>query len=148
MQVRIYFLDNLRTFMILLVVVLHSAIGYTSFLDNQWIVSDPSKSSPLGLVVIYIDIFVMFIMFFISGYFVPRSYNKGMWAFVISKFRRIMIPWLVAVFTLIPAYKFIFLYSRGLPQQEWFTYFHLFMREGGNMGFFADNPTQTWLSRK
>lgn len=146
MKTRIYFLDNLRTFMIFLVVVLHSAITYAPVLENMWIVSDPSKSGGLGLLVIYLDIFIMFIMFFISGYFIPQSYNKAsFWSFTKSKFRRIMIPWMVAVFTLIPMQKLIFLYSRGLPQEEWFTYFHLFAREGGNPGFFADAPAQSWL---
>jgi len=56
-----------------------------------------------------------------------------------------MIPWIVAVFTLIPAYKFIFLYSRGLPQEEWFTYFHFYHHAGVNNGFFADHPAQSWL---
>jgi DMSO/TMAO reductase YedYZ heme-binding membrane subunit len=36
-----------------------------------------------------------------------------------------MIPWAIAVFTLIPLYKVIFLYSRGLPQEHWTTYFHI-----------------------
>jgi len=146
MKARIYFLDNLRTMMIILVIVLHSMIGYAPVLENMWIVSNPAKNDLLGLFVIYLDIFIMFIMFFISGYFVSPSYNnRTTRAFIISKFKRIMIPWMVAVFTLIPAYKFIFLYSRNLPQEEWFTYFHLFTRDGGKMGFFADDPTQSWL---
>lgn len=146
MKTRINFLDNLRTFMILLVVVLHSAIGYTPFLDSMWIVSNPDKCDSLGLVVLYLDIFVMFIMFFISGYFIPSSLKgKSMWALIVSKFKRIMLPWIIAVLTLIPAYKYIFLYSRGLPQEEWFTYFHFFNRVGGNAGYFADHPAQSWL---
>ncbi len=146
MKTRIYFLDNLRTFLIFLVIILHSAIAYTPFLENMWIVNDLQKGSYSGYVVIYLDIFVMFIMFFISGYFIPTSYQKrSFFSFVAAKFKRIMIPWIIAVFTIIPAYKYIFLYSRGLPQEEWFTYFHLFAREGGNMGFFADSPTQSWL---
>ena len=35
-----------------------------------------------------------------------------------------MIPWIIAVLTLIPLYKMIFLYSRNLPQESWTTYFH------------------------
>lgn len=146
MKTRIYFLDNLRTFLIFLVIVLHSAICYAPVLQSMWIVNDPSKSNGLVLFVIYIDIFVMFMMFFISGYFVPQSLKgKTTWAFIKAKFNRIMVPWIVAVFTLIPAYKFIFLYSRGLPQEEWFTYFHLFAREGGSPAYFADGPAQSWL---
>lgn len=146
MKTRIYFLDNLRVFIIFLVIVLHSAIAYTPFLSSVWIVDDPAKSSALGYLVIFLDLSVMFTMFYISGYFVPGSLKRrSLFSFISAKFRRIMIPWIVAVFTLIPAYKFIFLYSRGLPQQEWYTYFHMFTREGGNMAFFADNPTQSWL---
>ena len=146
MKTRIYFLDNLRTFMIFLVIVLHAGIVYEPILENVWIVVDPDQNSSIGLIRMYLDIFVMFTMFFVSGYFIPDSLkSKNTWGFLKSKFKRVMIPWIVAVFTLIPAYKFIFLYSRGLPQQEWYTYFHLFERAGGNLGFYADNPTMGWL---
>ena len=146
MQTRVNFLDNLRTFLIFLVIVLHAGIVYEPILEQVWIVSDPAKSSSLGLVRMYLDIFVMFTMFFISGYFIPNSLKgKNTLGFFASKFKRIMLPWIVAVFTLIPAYKIIFLYSRGLPQEEWFTYFHFFDRAGESLGNFADNPTQSWL---
>ena len=146
MKTRVYFLDNLRTFMIFLVVVIHSGLVYESVLEYSWIVSDPDKANGIGLIRMYLDIIVMFTLFFISGYFIPRSIGqKSNWEFLRSKFKRIMVPWLVAVFTLIPAYKAIFLYSRGLPQEAWYTYFHLFERTGGNMFYFADNPVQNWL---
>ncbi len=146
MKTRLYFLDNLRTFLILLVVLLHAGIVYETILEDTWIVSDPSKNSSIGLIRMYLDLFVMFIIFFISGYFIPKSLkNKTAWEFIKSKFKRIMIPWIMAVFTLIPAYKFIFLYSRGLPQEEWYSYFHIFERAGGNPYLFSDNPVQNWL---
>ena len=64
-------------------------------------------------------------IFFISGFFAPLSKkNKEGWAFLKSKFKRLMIPWAIAVLTLIPLYKVIFLYSRNLPQESWTTYFH------------------------
>lgn len=146
MKTRVYFLDILRTFMIFLVVTLHSGIVYEPILENVWIVSDPVKNSSIGLIRMYLDLFIMFVMFFVSGYFVPGSLRRNTaWSFIKSKFRRIMIPWIIAVLVLIPAYKVIFLYSRGLPQEEWFTYFHLYHRAGGFLGFYADNPTQGWL---
>jgi hypothetical protein len=46
-----------------------------------------------------------------------------------------MSPWLVAVLTLMPLYKVIFLYSRGLPQEHWTTYLHF--NNGG--------LSQSWL---
>jgi hypothetical protein len=127
-------------------VVLHAGIVYEPILENSWIVSDPDKANSIGLIRMYINIFVMFMLFFISGYFIPNSLrNKSDRSFVISKFKRILTPWMVAVFTMIPAYKAIFLYSRGLPQDKWYTYFHFFQRVGGDMSSFADNPVQNWL---
>jgi len=146
MKTRIYFLDNLRTFLIFLVVLLHSGLVYEAVLENTWIVIDPDQAGSIGLIRMYLDVFVMFIIFFISGYFIPISVNsKNSWDFIKSKFKRIIAPWILAVLTLIPAYKAIFLYSRGLPQEEWYSYFHFFNRAGGDLSFFADNPVQNWL---
>ena len=146
MKTRVYFLDNLRTFLILLVVILHAGMTYEQGFDAFWIVSDPAKWNPIALVRMYLDLFVMFMMFFISGYFIPNSLKKySSWEFIKSKFKRIMIPWIIAVFTLIPAYKAIFLFARGLPQEDWFSYFHIFGRTGTDLAFFANNPTQNWL---
>lgn len=146
MQARIIFLDNLRMILIFLVIVLHAGMTYVDGMDSFWIVSDPAKINSLSLVNMYLDLFVMFIIFFISGYFIPFSLKgKNTWGFLKSKFKRILLPWTISVLTLIPAYKVIFLFSRGLPQEEWISYFHLFARTGTDLTFFANNPTQNWL---
>jgi len=124
---RIYFLDNLRTFIIFLVVFVHSAIVYESstIAAYFWIVYDTPANYLVGLLISILDIIIMPTIFFISGYFTPLSLkNKGDRTFVITKFKRLILPWIIAVLTLMPAYKFIFLYSRGLPQESWTTYFH------------------------
>jgi len=129
-----------------MVVVLHSGLVYESVLTNAWIVSDPVKDNNIGLIRLYLDLFVMFSIFFISGYFLPSSVKKqSAFSYLKSKFKRIMLPWLIAVVTLIPAYKFVFLYSRGLPQEEWYSYFHIFERAGTDLSFYANNPVQNWL---
>ena len=124
---RLYFLDNLRTFLIFLVVIYHAGLVYESsgFAASFWIVDDPSTSNLPGLLNLIIDIFVMPTFFFISGYFARSSMQKnGGWQFLKAKFRRLILPWVIAVLTLIPFYKVIFLYSRGLPKENWTTYFH------------------------
>jgi hypothetical protein len=134
---RIYFLDNLRTFMIFLVVLNHAGIVYESSGIGAifWIVDDPATNNFCGILNLLIDIFVMSVMFFVSGYLVPLSMKtKTGWGLLASKLKRLMIPWAVAVLTLMPLYKVIFLYSRNLPQQHWTTYFHF------NSGF-----SQNWL---
>ena len=124
---RLYFLDNLRTFLIFLVVLYHAGLVYeaSGFAASFWVVDDPSTSALPGLLNLVLDIFIMPTIFFISGFFTPSSLDrKGISQFLQSKFRRLMVPWVIAVFTLIPLYKVIFLYSRGLPQESWTTYFH------------------------
>ena len=124
---RIYFLDNLRAFMVFLVVVFHAGVVYEASGVGAWfwIVDDPSTNDLVGILNIVLDIFIMSTIFFVSGFFTPGSARKKSSAdFLKSKARRLMIPWVISVFTLMPVYKFIFLYSRGLPQEGWTTYFH------------------------
>ncbi len=124
---RIYWLDNLRTFMIFLVVLLHAAVVYDKNCIGAlwWIVVDPSISNLPGIIFLILNIFVIATIFFISGFFTPLSLkNKTGWAFLKSKFKRLIIPWIISVLTLIPLYKIIFLYSRNIHQESWTTYFH------------------------
>ena len=124
---RIYFLDNLRTFMIFLVVVLHTGLVYekSAFSSFYWIVYDPSTNELVGVLRVVMDLFIMSTIFFIAGYLTPMSLKtKTPYTFLKSKFKRLIIPWIIAVLTLIPLYKYLFLLSRDLPQQNWTTYFH------------------------
>jgi surface polysaccharide O-acyltransferase-like enzyme len=135
---RMDFLDNLKSMIIFLVILYHAGGVYESsgIWGSFWIVDDPVTSDLPGIFGIILDIFMMTTLFFVSGYLAPASLkSKTGWTFIKTKLTRLMLPWLVAVFTLIPLYQIIFLYSRGLPQDNWATYFH-----------FADGLTsQNWL---
>ena len=125
---RIHWMDNLRTVIILLVVFYHVGGVYEAagLWGWFWIVDDPATISWVGILGIVFDIFMMSTLFFISGYLAPASLeDRTGWKFLKGKFKRLIIPWLIAVFTLIPLYKVIFLYSRNLPQEHWTTYFHI-----------------------
>ena len=134
---RLHWMDNLRTFTIFLVVLYHVGGVYEAagLWGWFWIVDDPTTITWVGIIGIIFDIIVMPTMFFISGYLVLPSLNrKSSMAFLKSKFRRLILPWIFAVLTLIPLYKIIFLYSRGLPQEVWTNYFH-----------FNSPNSQNWL---
>ena len=136
---RIHWMDNLRTITILLVVLYHVGGVYESagLWASFWIVDDPATISWVGIVGIIFDIMVIPTLFFISGYLTRASLkNKTGWEFVKGKVKRLLVPWVIAVFTLIPLYKVIYLYSRGLPQEHWTTYFHF---SEGNIS------SQNWL---
>ena len=125
---RIRWMDNLRTVIIFLVVLYHVGGVYegAGMWASFWIVDDPNTISWVGIIGIIFDVMVMPIMFFVSGYLTPHSLEtRTGWEYVQGKFKRLMVPWAIAVLTLIPLYKVLFLYSRGLPQQHWTTYFHI-----------------------
>lgn len=124
---RLSFLDNLKTFIIFLVVFFHVGWVYerSGVLSTVWIIDDPSKNDLAGLLNLILDMFMMPTMFFISGYFTPLSLKskKGL-EFLKFRFKRLMVPWIISVISLIPLYKVIFLYSRDLPQESVISYFH------------------------
>ena len=136
---RLYFLDNLRTTIIFLVILYHAGGVYesTGWWASFWIVDDPLTNDLVGILNLILDIIVMPTLFFISGYLTPNSLqNKEVRGFLVARFKRLMIPWLVAVLILIPLYKIIFLYTRNLPQEIWTSYFHF---SSGNIS------SQSWL---
>ncbi len=106
-------------------------------LGSFWLIVDPATNDLVGIINLIINIFMMPALFFVSGYLTPASLDaRRGWDFLGSRFRRLIIPWFIAVLTLIPLYKAIFLYSRGLPQEHWTTYFHF---STGNIS------SQAWL---
>jgi len=124
---RIYFLDHLRTLMIFFVVLIHSGLVYEKsiFSSYFWIVYDPTTNDLAVELRLLAEIFTMPLIFFIAGYFAPKSLaKKSVWKFISGKAKRLLLPWLVAVLTLLPLYKIIYLASRNLPQQPWLSYFH------------------------
>jgi fucose 4-O-acetylase-like acetyltransferase len=126
-RTRFYWLDNLRTFMIFLVVLGHATVVYEKYSmgADWWIVIDPAPNDVPGILFLILNIFVIATIFLVSGFLTPLSLkNKTGWDFIKSKFRRLIIPWCVAVLTMIPLYKVIFLYSRNMPQESWTSYFH------------------------
>lgn len=125
---RMCWLDNLRTVVIALVALYHVGGVYESagLWGWFWIVDDPDTFMASGIIGIMLDTLAMPAIFFISGYLVPGSLkDKTAWQFISNKAKRLLLPWALAVVTLIPLYKVIFLYSRGLPQEHWTTYFHI-----------------------
>lgn len=125
---RLHFLDNTRTAIIFLVILLHACGPYLAgdMWGSFWIVDDPANNNVSGIIFLILDIFLMATLFFISGYLAPASLKrKSGWEFLKGKFKRLMLPWAAAVLILIPLYKVIFRFSRGLPHEHWTTYFHI-----------------------
>ena len=108
---RVVFFDNIRYLMVILVVVLHSACGYSNFIP-YWIVND-TNSIFFDYLLGILDVFLMPTLFFIAGYFaLPSLLKKGRWLFIRSKLKRLGNPWILGVVFLPPFLNYIRLYSR------------------------------------
>jgi fucose 4-O-acetylase-like acetyltransferase len=107
---RILFFDNIRYLMVLLVVVLHIACGYSNY-TTWWAVND-DNSAFCDFILRLLGVFLMPTLFFIAGYFALQSlHRKGTWLFIKSKMIRLGIPWLIGVVLLGPVRTYIYEYS-------------------------------------
>ena len=113
---RLYFFDNLRAFVIVLVVVLHTSIIYMTYAPSWWYVLDPDNSDVFAMLVLLIDVPIMPILFFIAGYFaLPTLQKRGVRLFLKEKFIRIGIPWMFGALFLAPLITYMIYFSRHVP---------------------------------
>ncbi len=109
-KARVYFIDNLRVFLTLLVVLHHIAITYGS--NGSWYYLEHTNSvvtnTVLSLFTSMNQMFFMGLFFLISGYFTPASYNrKGFAAFIKDRLIRLGVPLILFMFTVIPVLEYI-----------------------------------------
>ena len=125
---RFYFLDNLKWFIIWLMVVFHAAMCYMAYAPEWWYVVDKAEQSFLATAfVCWADVFIMPVMFFVSGYFGLNSLNRyDCGRFWRGKFRRIICPWLFGAIFIAPWVTYIILASRGSAMGFWEFYTTLF----------------------
>ena len=109
-------LDNLRAYVILLVLAFHSSLAYLAFLPAQpfafnsppfewraFPIIDIHRSTALELFCAWQDVFLMTLFFFLSGLFVwPSLKRKGIPAFVADRIKRLGIPFALVVALLMP----------------------------------------------
>lgn len=124
---RLVFLDNLRAFVVILVIVLHGSMSYMAYAPSWWYVLDTQSNLFFTILVLLIDVPIMPIMFFIAGYFVlPSLHKRGAAAFVREKFKRVGLPWIFGALFLAPLTAYMIYVSRQVPMgylQFWATDF-------------------------
>ena len=109
-QSRIFYIDNLRIFLIILVILHHFSITFGA--PCGWYITD-SKPGPFSVLLLTMFVstnqaFFMGLFFLISAYFSPMSYNrKGKWIFLKDKLIRLGIPLIIYYFLLSPLTIFI-----------------------------------------
>lgn len=120
---RLYFFDNLRASIIILVIAFHAGMGYMSPQVEWWYVNDTQHNPLFNVFVMITDVFIMPIMFLIAGYLaLPILQKKGVSKFWKEKTSRIVIPWILGVLFLAPAITYMIWYSRTSTPPEYFSY--------------------------
>lgn len=105
---RLYYLDNLKVFLIFLVILHHAGQAYGAT-GGAWPYAYPGERVELlRLFFVFNASFFMGLFFFISGYFFPGSFDRaGARKFVADKLLRFGIPLLFAAYVMMPLIEYV-----------------------------------------
>jgi fucose 4-O-acetylase-like acetyltransferase len=102
---RLLYVDNLRTLLIIMVILWHMAITYGA--SGFWPYQESQADDLTALVFMLFSVingpYVLGFFFMIAGYFTPGAYDrKGAWIFIKERLLRLGIPLLIYVFLIDP----------------------------------------------
>ncbi|MCW7494448.1 acyltransferase family protein [Leptospira sp. 2 VSF19] len=98
---RLVYLDNLRSFALLLGIVFHAAIVYAS--DIKYAIQDEKRSEILSYFCYWIHCYRMPMFYMISGFFSAMVWTKKGRAFYLeARFKRVLIPTMFGLIFLAP----------------------------------------------
>lgn len=123
---RLSYIDNLRMFVIILVVVLHISLTYSG--TSVWYYPEVrplgfAESAFFSFFQTFLQSFFMGFLFMIAGYFVPRSYDrKGFGKFIKDRAVRLGIPALIYMFIVDPLTEY-YLARRYDAGRSFFNYY-------------------------
>ncbi len=135
---RIYFIDYLRGFMVMLVVFQHSMQAYSPFFQKQWYVKDTLSASIFDFWYLHNDIIMMPFLFFLAGMFVfPSLDRRGTLSFTKEKLMRLFVPFALGVFLLVPPQLYMkYLIKTAYPENYWhYVSDTFFWKEASSSGF-------------
>ena len=120
-RTRLFFVDHLRAFLIILVIMHHLAITYGA--SGSFYYHDTSTTLTALLLTIFVAIdqaFFMGLFFLISAYFTPGAYDrKGVSPFLRDRLLRLGLPLLIYVILINP---FVVYIAAGFPGSYWHYY--------------------------
>ncbi len=129
---RVFFIDNLRWTMIILVVSMHAAVTYSG-VGRWYYLEQPLPSLPIRVVFAtyqsFLQAFFMGLLFFIAGYFVPGSFDKkGASVFLRDRAIRLGLPSLLYMLVIGPLTEYYVAQSWAPDRKssfvsEWVAYF-------------------------
>ena len=128
MHKRLFYLDNLKTFALLLGVLFHTSIVYAPSIG--YAIKSDELSYFFTILVHLIHVFRMPLFFFLSGFFSYMVLNKhGGRNFTFSRFERMFAPLLVGLFFFSPVQYFLVYNQKQSPISFWEYYPRFFSTE-------------------
>ena len=121
---RLFFLDNLKALLILLVVMHHAGQAYGPT-GGYWDIQDASRFTPLGSFFSVNASFFMALFFFVSAYFLPQAFDRrGPARFLKDRLVKLGIPVLLGVLVIVPLYQFFsYNHYRGKEHLTFLDYY-------------------------
>jgi peptidoglycan/LPS O-acetylase OafA/YrhL len=115
---RLLFIDNLRTFAIILVLLVHIALTYGA--SGLWYYKEGHLTGPIYYASLAFtctcQAFFMGILFLLSGYFTPASYDrKGPGQFTLDRLTRLWLPVGIFVFLIDPFMQYALISAGQWP---------------------------------
>ena len=105
---RIFYLDNLRSAMIILAVLYNAASGFMIFLPTHVYVIESERNIGFDMFALWAESLILPILFFISGYFGASSLRVRLFnPFFKEKWHRIGLPWLFGCLFLTPELAYL-----------------------------------------
>ncbi|XDD49614.1 acyltransferase family protein [Leptospira sp. WS92.C1] len=136
-QKRLSYLDNLRSFALLLGLVFHVAIVYAA--EIKYPLRNEQKSEIFDVFGEWVHIFRMPLFFFLSGYFTEIIFRaKSLKDFLRMRIFRIFIPTVVGILLFAPMQSYVSLLQAGETVSYLDFYFRIFLN--GNI-----RPSHLWF---
>ncbi len=142
---RMFFLDNLKILLTILVIMQHTMITYGA--AGSWYFIDPNNDELSSLLLSILaglnQGFFMGLFFFISTYFVPGSYNrKGSKKFLKDRFIRLGIPYLIYIVAVNPIMVYLLYYE---PEMSFFEFYATYFQSPERIGEFVSSNGPLWF---
>ena len=141
-QPRIAAPDNLRTLMVLCIVLLHAACAYAYSIP--WWHARDGLSRGFDLLIFCINTFALPVLFFVSGLFAEPSYERhGRGGLLRGKLRRLGVPLLLLPVFYLPAMVYVGYHHRESSPAPFFDYWLHWMGTMGDWRFVLLDSMET-----
>lgn len=118
-----YYFNNVRSVIVILVVVLHAALAYCANSNAWWIVVNSEKTIVADIISGVLDMYLMPVLFFISGYFTLSSFKRGTKRqFLLKKAKTLLLPLFLGLIILNPFLVFMISFTRGAASASFLLY--------------------------